>query len=301
MRAQRMKIILRVMKNPVLASLYVHKRYNAPHSHTTCSKLIRENYLRTLSRINFSNKTAVGQYELGAVHTPTEIQELSENSEYWIGDTSTTTHLTNSSEGMINIKYPTDTTQVVIGNGTRVNREQVGGLITTVHNKAGNPLYNAILENVVVSKEAKFNLFSITAMLKKGWSLSGSATHLILTKDMHKLDFDIIIHTPKGILFVVQLARQKGMDLIADTNDVPKANANRVIQDSIEVNTNPVIEVGKSSNIETVKKKSEGPRTVNISTGHGMMSHMGEDAARKSLTYLGYPIMRGKLKPCEAC
>ena len=28
---------------------------------------------------------------------------------------------------------------------------------------------------------------------------------------------------------------------------------------------------------------------------------MSEDATRKAVTYLGYTITRGKLKPCEAC
>ena len=42
-------------------------------------------------------------------------------------------------------------------------------------------------------------------------------------------------------------------------------------------------------------------RKVNISTGHGMLSHMGEAATRQTLNYLGYPITRGLLKPCESC
>ena len=55
----------------------------------------------------------------------------------------------------------------------------------------------------------KFNLFSITRMIKQGWHLYGDNQAICLTKEKNKVVFDINIPTSKGMLHAIYFKRNK--------------------------------------------------------------------------------------------
>ena len=140
--------------------------------------------------------------------TRTVFDELSTNPDLWIGDSGATTHITFSKSAMADLTAPKDATKVIVGNGEVLEREQIGNLHGTIYDKDENYLYNATLKNVVVSSNAQFNLLSITVLLLQGWELHGSKSNFTLTHKHHVLNFDRLIHTERGILFVIKLARK---------------------------------------------------------------------------------------------
>jgi hypothetical protein len=54
----------------------------------------------------------------------------------------------------------------------------------------------------------KFNLYSITQAILNKWILHGNTEAIWLTKDNKKVVFDIKIHTPKGVVFCMNLRRK---------------------------------------------------------------------------------------------
>jgi len=136
----------------------------------------------------------------GAATTPQSLNDL-HHSEYWIGDTGDTTHFTPIQDGMINLRTPKGE-NVVMGNGNAAKASMIGDVAGTLISKYGVELHPVTLSNTTYSKEAKFNLFSLTMMMKKGWKLTGNVDNLTLTKEDKKTVFDIKVLTPKGIIFV---------------------------------------------------------------------------------------------------
>jgi hypothetical protein len=51
--------------------------------------------------------------------------------------------------------------------------------------------------------EGNFNLFSLTRLQKKGWTLSGNPEYIKLPKGGNSLLFNIVVNTPKETLYVV--------------------------------------------------------------------------------------------------
>ena len=49
------------------------------------------------------------------------------------------------------------------------------------------------------------NLFSVTQLIKNGWTLQADKSALWLTKGNIKINFDIIIPTPKGMIFAMYM------------------------------------------------------------------------------------------------
>ena len=120
-------------------------------------------------KITNTSETSLLSHELS-------INDIENNNEYWIGDTGATTHITNYPEGIYNCAYPTGETKV-----TKVTKDKVGTLIgKVIQNDASDQRIE--LKSVVVSSQAKFNLLSLTALMKIGWQLHGDAKNLVLTK-----------------------------------------------------------------------------------------------------------------------
>ena len=66
---------------------------------------------------------------------------------------------------------------------------------------------------MVVSSQAKFNLLSLTALMKVGWQLHGDTKNLVLTKDGKQLKFNHTVRTQKGMLFVIRIKRTLSEEL----------------------------------------------------------------------------------------
>ena len=91
-------------------------------------------------------------------------------------------HLTNSANERTKLMKLVTKSSVIMGNGEKINRELVGTLNGSILNKEGEKINPVQIDNVVVSSQARYNLFSITSILKKGWKLKENAEEMIITK-----------------------------------------------------------------------------------------------------------------------
>ena len=156
-----------------------------------------------------SHKTESWQ-EIGMVsYEGMSLDHAAGNEELWIGDTGASAHITHSSKGMINLIKPKSKVEVVMGNGEKIERELTGNVKGHILDKNGKKVKKVQIENVIVSTEAEFNLFSITSMIRKGWELKGSNEMLEITKGKQSVKFDIKIKTPRGMLFLIAIKRSE--------------------------------------------------------------------------------------------
>jgi hypothetical protein len=94
---------------------------------------------------------------------------------------------------------------VVAANGAAEEMMKIGDLPGTMTDKKGNELGDAKIEGCSIVPSNKFNLYSITQALLNKWMLHGNAEAIWLTKGDKKVVFDIKIHTPKGMVFCMNL------------------------------------------------------------------------------------------------
>ncbi len=74
--------------------------------------------------------------------------------------------------------------------------------IPCVHfDKDGAQMGEVIITDVSHLPEGNFNLFSVTRLQKKGWTLTGNGDYIKLEKGKKSLLFNIVINTPKGALY----------------------------------------------------------------------------------------------------
>ena len=132
----------------------------------------------------------------------------------------------------------------------------------TMCDKDGNELNQGTLKNVNLLPTGKFNLFSLSKMLRLGWKMGGDDTEIWHKSGDKKISFDIIIPTPKGSLYVMYMKRTGAIN-----NE--KANA-------------------------SIDKWS-------IKTAHERLGHCSEDTTCKTAKALGLELTRGTLPLCAAC
>jgi hypothetical protein len=88
--------------------------------------------------------------------------------------------------------------------------KKTGDIPCEIMDKYGNPLKTCVIEDVALTKSSPFNLFSLTKMMKQGWTLGGDQeTCITLSKEDQKLTFDILIETPKGVVHAIYLIRSE--------------------------------------------------------------------------------------------
>ena len=216
-----------------------------------------------------------GKNEVGNVAVPKTLDDIS-GKDFWIGDTGATTHLTNCDEGMVNTRVPTKSENIVMGNGTSASVNKIGDLLGTACNKDGDEIQKLKLHEVTHSKGAKFNLFSISAMIKKGWNLVGDKDKLELKKNGKRIVFDIKINTPKGVLFCIHIKRNRNEEAAnVEADEVKKAQS-------------------------YIEKALDGGK-VDINKAHELLGHMGEENTRKVCKHLGIDLKKTGFKTCENC
>jgi Arginine methyltransferase-interacting protein, contains RING Zn-finger len=137
--------------------------------------------------------------------------ELLKDPEIWIGDSGASRHSTFSSVAMYECKEAGPDDLITVGNGSSMKPEAVGKLKVTVCDKFGVKVNTAILQDVIYSKNARFNMFSITKCMKNGWKLHGDhESGLTIEKDDTKIScFDIKDKTKRGVLFCALLKRNQ--------------------------------------------------------------------------------------------
>jgi len=126
----------------------------------------------------------------------------------WIADSAATVHMTSDKTGSVNERLQSKKCTITFGNGQEEMVEKNVDIKGKVLNHETKTWENVILQNVSVMSSAKFNLFSITQMLNKGWKLDGDEDSIKIKKDNFTICFDIKIPTPKGMLYGMKLIRR---------------------------------------------------------------------------------------------
>ena len=69
-----------------------------------------------------------------------------------------------------------------MGNGASESVSKIVNILGVICDKNGNEVAPATLSEVAICNGAKFNLFSVSKMLRGGWNLSGDKSGMVLKK-----------------------------------------------------------------------------------------------------------------------
>ncbi len=183
----------------------------------------------------------------------------------WIADSGATVHSTPHKFGMHAIKKATNKDGLTMGNGSVEQASILGDIKGDMCDKHGNILQAGKLNEVTHCATGKFNLFSVTKLMKHGWTLGGDHNSIWLTKGDQRIVFDIKVDTPKGVIYCMYFKRK-------DTTAIR----------------------------ETSHATTDGV-TMNIMQAHRRLGHANEDAIRKTCKHLGWKLVRGSMQVCTAC
>jgi hypothetical protein len=129
--------------------------------------------------------------------------------------------------------------------------------------KHGVKQFRVRLPEVTVLLDGVFNLISATAMMKRGWTLSGNESAITIHKGGVEIAFDIKISMNKGALYCAYITQEP-------LDEVAALNSNKVIK-------------------------------YNSIQAHQRLAHLGEDQLRKTCATLGFELTKGSLPPCVDC
>jgi hypothetical protein len=225
------------------------------------------NYRPTGGEVNNANVDGGSNVEFllmaeNGLTFPTD-QSLLSHPNVWIADTAATVHTTPHKQGSINKRAASREDAITVGNGSSETASEIADIAGVVCDKHGNELHKGVLKDVTLLPTGKFNLFSLSKMLKLGWKMGGDKTAIWIESGDQKISFDIIIPTPNGALFVMYMKR---------TGEKTK---NELAITSID--------------------------KMSIQSAHKRLGHCNEDMTRKAVKALGLALSRGSLGPCYAC
>ena len=101
---------------------------------------------------------------------------------------------------------------------------------------------------------------SVTNRMKDGWKLYGDDTVLGLKKGYRMVEFDIIINTPKGLLFCTYFKRKK---ILRENNLL-------------------------SAEVREVRKLSTEKKKISATLAHEILGHMGESCTIATAKHMGF-------------
>ena len=151
--------------------------------------------------IDNDNANNMEEYLLGTF----DQDEICNDPNLWIADTAATIHMTSHRIGLTNIRRAEDVGTITMGNGTQEEVMEVADIIGKVCEKDGEKTVR--VSNVAILENGRFNLFSISQMLKKGWELTGNQDGIVIKKGDMTVRFDQKILTRKGVLFGAKIVR----------------------------------------------------------------------------------------------
>jgi hypothetical protein len=184
----------------------------------------------------------------------------------WIADTGATVQSTANIAYANNWEPNTSNTVVVMGNGKKEKVTKIGKIEGSAKDKDGINQGNIILSDVMFLPNGKYNLISVTKVMKNGWKLEGDSNHFKLKKDKKEFVFNIKINTSRGILFAVRINNK--LEMIAATED--------------------------QGNTITAMKK------VDINDAHMLFGHLSENIMRMTAKRLGW-CLTGEKQKCIHC
>ncbi len=189
----------------------------------------------------------------------------------WIADTGATSHVTNSKVGGKNHRKTTVKTRGFVG--VSINPDLEMDIPVTYTCGKGKEI-EAELKDVQVNERFNFNLFSVTRMLQKGYTLKGDAKSITLEKGNHTFVFDSVIRTQGGALYCARFCRNK----YSPPHDCDMAS---VVSDTSE---------------ETTTKAKEALKKIfkiNVKQAHEYLEHLSKDKTKLTAKYLGMNLLRG--------
>jgi hypothetical protein len=155
------------------------------------------------------------EYGLGAKNQVTPM-DMFKRTDLWIADSGASNHVTFSDKGRRNKRFATGLAHGIVGDLVLPKCELD---IPCVHfDKDGAQVGEEIITDVSHLPEGNFNLFSVTRLQKKGWTLTGNADHIKLQKGKKSLLFNIVINTPKGALYVGKFSSKGGDEVVGGAN-----------------------------------------------------------------------------------
>jgi hypothetical protein len=117
------------------------------------------------------------EYGLGAKNQVTSV-DMVKRTDIWIADSGASNHVLLSDKGCRNKRIATGSTHGIVG-GSVLPKCQLD--IPCVHfDKDGAQVGEVIITDVGHLPEGNFNLFSVTRLEKKGWTLTGNADYIKL-------------------------------------------------------------------------------------------------------------------------
>jgi hypothetical protein len=201
------------------------------------------------------------EYLLCALTFPIKDSKLLLDPNIWIADTAASVHMTAHQQGLMNIRTATNDETIMMGNGNSELATVIGTLPGTVCDQYGNELNKVAIENVSYLPNGTFNLFSLTQMFLKGWVMGNNKISIWIEKGRNKVTFDLMIPTPKGMMFAMYFACETEIAGATIDNDP----------------------------------------TMTIEQAHVRLGHSSEGATRKTAKALNWTLTKATLKPCDAC
>ena len=120
----------------------------------------------------------------------------------WIADSGATTHMTNSLQGMYDL---TDAkVSVSVGDGRKMRTVKTGKWRGIAVDSEGTRK-QITLSNVSYIPDLMVNLFSLTAVMDKGFQVDGNSKGITVQKNKWTMRFDRRIGTPKGHVFAITM------------------------------------------------------------------------------------------------
>ena len=193
------------------------------------------------------------------------LKDLSNNDTLWVGDTGVSRHMAKTKKGFVNVQSANSADSFTLGNGACTQTAIVGTLMGYTGRTR-----RIKVNDVSYCPQAKFNLFSLSLMLKRGWLLKGNKDEIILVWESNPnkiMRFNIKIITANGVLFCARIRPLEETEVAA-------------------------------LNFE---ENNKWTKVVSINRLHQDLGHMGESTCREIAKHINIDVARKSMKQCEAC
>jgi hypothetical protein len=160
-----------------------------------------------------------------------------------------------------------------MGNGAKESAHSIRKLTGTICDQYGNQLNKSTMQDITLLPTGMFNLFSLSVMQRRGWLLYGDVKKIWLEKVGNKIVFNLMVPTPKGVVYCMYLNRHSEMATPSTDTDE---------------NATPIVAAATAT-------------TMSIKQAHAKFAHSNEDDTRKMAKEMDIVITRGTLGPCDAC
>ena len=198
------------------------------------------------------------------------LRDLTTNDELWVGDSGASRHMAKTGKGLINKRGATASEHFTMGNGASAKASVIGDLLGTVNGQ------KIKVSEVIYCPDAKFNLFSLTTMMKKGWKLRGNKDEIELIyghgESKKSIKFDVKVNTTKGVLYCMKINYDREDEVTA------------VLADELDR-----------------KENGEWKQVKSMQQLHCELGHMGENECRKIARHFEMELTKKSMPPCAAC